>query len=80
MAVFVAEVDALLKGQLRAMAGLLIAVQRGLLPEEYLDVALSDQTLVTLRCICSISFGFTCATTKKISCRFTRHCDAHHRR
>lgn len=38
--------DALLRGQLRAMAGIVVAIQQGLLPETYLGNALSKETVV----------------------------------
>jgi len=40
------SVDALLPGQLRAMAGLAIALQRGLLPDSYLEEAFSEDRLL----------------------------------
>jgi len=43
--------DALLAGQFRAMAGLSIAVQRGLLPQEYIGMALNDELLAPVPAI-----------------------------
>lgn len=43
---FTVAVDALAPGQLRAMAGLAIALQRQLLPDDYLEAALSEERLL----------------------------------
>lgn len=40
------SVDALLLGQIRAMAGLTVAIQQGLLPADYLEAAFSEDRLV----------------------------------
>ncbi|CAE7304401.1 unnamed protein product [Symbiodinium natans] len=43
---FHASVDSLVSGQLRAMSGLAIALQHGLLPDKYLDIAFSEDRLI----------------------------------
>eukprot|EP00439_Symbiodinium_sp_Y106_P058469 s1885_g8.t1 len=43
---FHASADSLVRGQLRAMSGLAVALQHGLLPDRYLDVAFSEDQLL----------------------------------
>lgn len=58
--------DALLVGQLRVLAGLIIAMQKGLLPEDSLRDALSEEMLITLPAVPRGSVCFTgCVYSKQ---------------
>lgn len=58
--------DALLPGQLRAMVGLTIAILRGLLPDDYLEAALGNESLLSVPSVPQGTICFSeCVYSKK---------------